>query len=47
MAYFYTYMDPDQLAKPAKADDDDGVADLWVKGKENIDMIDVIQSTKI
>lgn len=45
MAYFYTYVDPDQLAKLAK--DDDNMVDLKEKEKENMKMTDVPKSTKI
>ncbi|KAB5576994.1 hypothetical protein PHYPO_G00204890 [Pangasianodon hypophthalmus] len=45
MAYFYTYVDPDQLAKLAK--DEDNMVKLKEKEKENMDMIDVPKSTKM
>lgn len=45
MAYFYTYVDPDQLAKLTK--EDNNMADLKEKEKENMDMIDVPKSTKM
>ncbi|XP_058247557.1 solute carrier family 15 member 2 [Hemibagrus wyckioides] len=45
MAYFYTYVDPDQLDKLTK--EDDKMVDFKEKEKQNIDMTEVTQSTKI
>lgn len=45
MAYFYTYVDPDQLSKLTK--EDDNMVGVKGKEKENIDMTDVPRSTKI
>lgn len=45
MAYFYTYVDPDQLSKLAQ--EDDNMDDLKEKEKENMAMTDVPKSTKI
>lgn len=45
MAYFYTYVDPDQLDKLTK--EDGKMVDFKEKEKEKIDMTDVPQRTKI